>query len=138
MNTVVGSHLAYLALTVSVTIWVGRTLRKQGTAYITTGNDGRRELASSMSQLLVVGFYLLNLGIVAIALRFGDRATDLQSAIEILSNKAGYVLLGQGLVYFIIVGVISSTRTRFDDAARQDEWIRTSSSSSREALEFTP
>ena len=37
---------------------------------------GREKLADSVNHLLLVGFYLINLGFVCLALRYGDKPTD--------------------------------------------------------------
>ena len=48
------------------------------------GNEG---LADSVNHLLVVGFYLVNIGFVTLALKYGDKAADAQTGLEILSSK---------------------------------------------------
>ena len=45
------------------------------------GNEG---LADSVNHLLVVGFYLVNVGFVSLALKYGAKAVDAQSALRYL------------------------------------------------------
>ena len=68
---IVGSYAVYLAISLLVTVWVARTLHKNGRVFLVEAFHGNEELADSVNHLLVVGFYLVNLGYVALALRTG-------------------------------------------------------------------
>ena len=109
---VVYSHLAYLVLSIGLTVWVARTLAKSGRVFLVDAFLGNRELADSVNHLLVVGFYLINVGFVSLALKYGDKPTDLQTAIEILSTKMGFVLLVLGGMHFFNLHVFSRMRKR--------------------------
>ncbi len=109
---VVYAHLAYLVLSIGLTVWVARTLSKSGGVFLVDAFLGNRELANSVNHLLVVGFYLINIGFVSLALKYGDKPTDLESAIEILSTKMGFVLLVLGGMHFFNLYVFSRMRKR--------------------------
>ena len=112
MTLAVGAHLVYLIISVALTVWVARTLHRNGRAFLLDCFHGHTELADSVNQLLVVGFYLINLGFVALALRLGVSAAILQEAIENLSTKIGLVLLVLGLMHFFNLGVFTLCRNR--------------------------
>ena len=109
---VVYAHLAYLILSIGLTVWVARTLAKSGRVFLVDAFLGNRELADAVNHLLVVGFYLINVGFVSLALKYGDRPTDLESAIESLSTKVGFVLLVLGGMHFFNLSVFSKMRKR--------------------------
>jgi hypothetical protein len=73
---------------------------------------GNEPLADSVNHLLVVGFYLINIGYVTLALKYGDRATDVQSGLEVLSSKVGLVLVVLGAMHFLNLFVFSRLRRR--------------------------
>ena len=75
-----------------------------------TLTDSKPEVAESFSNLLIVGFYLINLGFESLALKYGGAATDTVSAIELLSTKIGFVLLCLGAMHFITVAVLTKSR----------------------------
>ena len=77
MNTLVWHHLLYLIISIGVTIWVARTLHKNGRVFLVDAFHGNEPLADSVNHLLVVGFYLINIGYVAMAVAYGARPTDL-------------------------------------------------------------
>ena len=64
---IVGSYAVYLTISLLVTVWVARTLHKNGRVFLVEAFHGNAELADSVNHLLVVGFYLVNLGYVALA-----------------------------------------------------------------------
>ena len=73
---------------------------------------GNEALADSINHLLVVGFYLINIGFVTLALKYGDKAVDAQTALEILSSKVGFVLVVLGAMHFFNLLVFSKMRRR--------------------------
>ena len=111
-SVTVGTYLAYLFLSVALTIWVAKTLHKNGRIFLVESFHGNEPLADSVNHLLVVGFYLVNIGFVTLALKYGDRATDAQTALEILSSKTGLVLVVLGAMHFMNLAVFSKLRRR--------------------------
>jgi hypothetical protein len=111
-NFTVGMYLAYLAISVALTIWVARTLHKNGRIFLVDSFLGNEGLADSVNHLLVVGFYLINIGFVTLALKYGDKAADAQTALETLSSKVGMVLVVLGVMHFFNLFVFSKMRRR--------------------------
>ncbi len=108
----VWTYLAYLAISVALTIWVARTLHKNGRIFLVDSFLGNEPLADSVNHLLVVGFYLINIGFVTLALKYGDKATDAQTALETLSSKVGMVLVVLGVMHFFNLFLFSALRRR--------------------------
>jgi hypothetical protein len=108
----VAAYLAYLCISIAVTIWVARTLTKNGRVFLIDTFLHNEPLADAVNNLLAVGFYLINVGYVALALRYGARPTDLAGAIEILSTKVGFVLLVLGAMHFFNLYVFSRVRRK--------------------------
>jgi hypothetical protein len=97
----------YLLISAIVTIWVARTLHSHGRLFLVKCFHGDGTLADSVNDLLVVGFYLLNFGYVALALKYGEKPVDLQGAIEFLATKVGLVLVILGAIHFFNLLVFS-------------------------------
>jgi hypothetical protein len=56
------TYLAYLLISVALTVWVARTLHRNGRIFLVDSFLGNEPLADSVNHLLVVGFYLINIG----------------------------------------------------------------------------
>jgi hypothetical protein len=109
---VVVSYFIYLLISIALTIWVARTLHKRGAIFLVDAFSGNGDLAASVNHLLVVGFYLINIGFVSLALKSDLLIVDWRKAIEMLSEKLGWVLLTLGAMHFFNLFVFSKIRTR--------------------------
>ena len=112
MNHTVWSYLFYLAASVSLTVWVASALHKNGRIFLVDTFHGNENLADSVNHLLVVGFYLINVGYISLMLKYGDKPTDTQSSLEFVSTKMGLVLLILGAMHFFNLYVFSRMRRR--------------------------
>ena len=112
MNVVVASYVFYLAISVALTVWVARTLHKNGRIFLVDVFHGNEPLADSVNHLLVVGFYLINLGYVSLALKLGYDVNNAQQGIEALSWKVGMVLVVLGGMHFFNLYIFSRMRRR--------------------------
>jgi hypothetical protein len=109
---IVGCYFAYLALSLGITIWVARTLHKNGRIFLVDAFHGNEAMADSVNHLLVVGFYLINIGYVTLALRTGSTLGSLRESIELVSDKLGVVLVVLGVMHFGNLYVFSRMRNR--------------------------
>jgi hypothetical protein len=100
MNHTVLAYAIYLPVAIAMTVWVARTLHRNGRVFLVQAFHGREDMADAVNHLLVVGFYLINLGFIATALRYGDKPHDAQEVIEFLSTKLGIVTVVLGGMHF--------------------------------------
>lgn len=107
MTLLTYTYGVYLLISALVTIWVARTLHSRGRVFLVETFHGDGLLADSVNDLLVVGFYLLNFGYVALALKYGEKPVDLQAAIEFLATKVGLVLVILGAMHFLNLAVFA-------------------------------
>lgn len=112
MNYIVTTYSLYLALSIPLTIWVARTLSRNGRVFLVDCFHQNTELADSVNHLLVVGFYLINLGFVSLFLKIGIQVENLQGVFEALSGKMGIVLLVLGAMHFFNLVVFTRLRRR--------------------------
>jgi hypothetical protein len=105
-------YFSYLAISIGITVWVARTLHKNGRVFLVDAFNGNTELADSVNHLLVVGFYLINVGYIALALKTTDSLATVRQAIELESVKIGVVLLILGGMHFFNILVFAKMRRR--------------------------
>jgi len=109
---IVESYLVYLVISLVVTVLVARTLHKNGRVFLVDAFRGNAELAGSVNHLLVVGFYLINVGYVTQALTTDRTADSPRTAIELVSSKLGTILLVLGVMHFFNLYVFNRLRRR--------------------------
>ena len=112
MTIGISTYLVYLAISIALTIWVARTLHKNGRVFLVDVFHGNEALADSVNHLLVVGFYLINFGYVSMALKLGYVVANAEQAIEALSVKIGMVLIVLGGMHFFNLFIFSRMRRR--------------------------
>ncbi len=112
MNETVITYAIYLAIAVPVTIWVARTLHKNGRIFLVSCFEENEELADSVNHLLLVGFYLVNLGFVILFLKLEKLVLGTTGIFEALSSKIGVVLLVLGLMHFLNMVIFAKLRGR--------------------------
>jgi len=100
------NYLVYLAFSIFITVFVSRTLSKNGLPFLVQGFKGNRELAVATNHLLVVGFYLVNLGFVLLRMRTGVSIASFEQLIVYQAAGLGLVVFVLGLAHFFNMYVI--------------------------------
>lgn len=111
------SYGAYLALSLAATIWVARTLHASGRVFLIRAFHNDETLADSVNRLLVVGFYLINIGYVARAMQTHELIETSRDAIELVVGKVGLILLVLGAMHIFNLFVFNHLRARGEERA---------------------
>ncbi|MBW3557273.1 MAG: hypothetical protein KY454_10105 [Actinobacteria bacterium] len=104
-------YLVYTAIAIGLIVWLARTLSRNGAIFLEGVFEDSPRMAGAVNQLLVVGFYMLNLGYAALLLR-ADAAPDAVVAVEVLVHKLGILLLSLGVLHFANMYVFHRIRRR--------------------------
>lgn len=112
MNATVTTYGLYLLIALPLTMWVARNLFRNGRIFLVDCFHGNESLADSVNQLLVMGFYLINFGFVALYLKLSQEVIDVRGIFEALSGKLGIVLLVLGGMHFFNLLVFTKMRKR--------------------------
>ena len=107
------TYLTYIVISIFITVFVSRTLSKNGEIFLIDGFGGNVDLAKSVNHLLVVGFYLLNLGFVLLRMRTNVSISNAEEMIVYLSSGLGFVLFALGIAHFFNMFVIHKFRTSY-------------------------
>jgi hypothetical protein len=101
------AYALYLLITIALTIWVARTLSHNGRVFLVQCFGQNEQLADSTNHLLVVGFYLMNIGFITLTLSLGTEPTTYPEAIRFLSAKVGLAVVVLGAMHFFNMSAIS-------------------------------
>jgi hypothetical protein len=108
--SIVVTYLAYLLVSVTLTILVGQVLSRSGRLFLLDALGGSDSAARGISSLIVVTFYLVSLGFVALTVRTSGDSLTARQAIQQLATKLGEVLLVLGALY--LSSIVALTRLR--------------------------
>jgi hypothetical protein len=103
-ENVIVVYVVYVAIAATLTIWLARTLFRHGTAFLHDVFSDRPELADAVNRLLVVGFFMLNLGYALYLLR-ASRGLDAFEATQFLVNRLAILLVTLAGMHFLNVFV---------------------------------
>lgn len=118
MNYVILTYAIYFLVTIGLTIWVAKTLFTNGKIFLNDIFHGNRELADSVNNLLLVGFYLINIGYAVYTLQVFTPIKNVQEVIEELSLKVGLIILILGGMHFFNLFIFFNLRKKARAEAR--------------------
>lgn len=111
-------YVLYLTISICLTVWVGRALHQNGRQFLAEVLTDRA-LAASLSRLLVVAFYLVALGGVALLLQVDVALTSAADVIRAVATKVGLVLLLLGALHLVAMLALHRMRRPAAMAAKR-------------------
>ncbi len=108
----------YLVISIAMTIWVARVLSQSGEIFLVKCFGQDQELAESTNRLLVIGFYLVNIGFICTRLEgWKMSAVDL---IPEVGSRVGLAVLVLGAMHFFNMFMIA----KFGRTVSSWVWLR--------------
>lgn len=92
--------LLYLLGSTYITVVVGKALFNRGKVFLLDIFNGNTLITNSLNQTLLIGYYLVNLGYIALTLAFWTIQTDGLAAFEVLMTKLGIIMLSLALMHY--------------------------------------
>lgn len=104
-------YLTYAVVSIGLIVWLARTLFANGAVFLEGVFEDNPQMAESVNRLLVIGFYMVNLGYAALLLQ-ANAAADAVTAVEILVRKLGILLVSLAGLHFANLYVFTRIRRR--------------------------
>ncbi len=112
MSYILVLYALYLVITIVLTVWVARTLFRNGKVFLVDIFHGNNDLAQAVNNLLLVGFYLVNVGYAIYTLRVIGNIDNARVMVETLSLKTGAIILILGCMHFLNMFIFFRLRKR--------------------------
>jgi hypothetical protein len=99
-----------------VTVWVGYRINKLGEVFLFEIFKAHDTIVKPLNMILLIGYYLLNIGAVFLMLNHNVQPKNLSEIIELLSEKIGTVVFSLGIIHlfnlltFSVIYKIKSVR----------------------------
>jgi hypothetical protein len=114
------TNLLYLTISLALVGMVGRALSRSGRAFLGEMFGGQAGVAEAVSRLLVVAFYLLSLGFIALTMQVWSHVGSTGQALQLLSVKIGELLLVLGMLHVASTMVFARLRRARSWPAKAD------------------
>jgi len=110
MNTL--AYIIYLFITYFITVRTGLLFYRNRRIYILTLLHGETQLTYFINKMLLTGYYLLNLGYVAVMIRCWKTITTFTELLTSIASMTGKIMLTLAVIHFFNMAVIYFISTR--------------------------
>jgi|JI10StandDraft_1071094.scaffolds.fasta_scaffold157534_2 hypothetical protein len=117
------AYCTYLVISIVLTIWVAKTLFTNGRVFLLEIFRGNEELTDAVNRLLLVGFYLINVGYILFTMTVTDNLYSTQSVLELLSRKIGIVILVLGFMHFFNMYILFRGKKKSRENQLRDQLL---------------
>ena len=101
MNLNIIGYLIYLSLTSVIIIKVGKLCYDNGNIFVSQLIPNHEELCHQINKMLLIGYYLLNLGYCAMTIISWEKIQSINQLIEIIATKSAVIILTIGFMHYI-------------------------------------
>lgn len=99
-------YIIYLVTTYIITVHVGLTLHKNGRLFILDELNNNEKLTDFINKILLVGYYLINLGYTAYMLSSWQHISGWVDLVSSICSMIGRIVLTLGVSHYINICVI--------------------------------
>lgn len=105
------SLIVYVILAMATTVLLGRSLYQNGEVFIAMTLGDRTDLVKPINNVLLTGFYLINIAFVMLYMSQGNiEIQSIGDALSFLARKFGFVLAVLGLWHYGNIAILLSTQ----------------------------
>lgn len=113
MNLNLVAYGIYLTLTAIIIVYVGKLCYRNGNIFIQNLLKNNYTLAHQINKILLVAYYLINLGYCAITLLFWDLITSKTELITVVSYKISLIVLIIAILHYINIFMLQKFIHKF-------------------------
>jgi hypothetical protein len=112
MKTTYIVNLLYLLIAVNTTYFLGKSLNRHGEHFLRAIFKDRMEIVLPVNKILLIGFYLVNMGLILMFHSAQEEITNLKDSILYLSIKTGITYIVIALMHYlnILVFIVIESR----------------------------
>ncbi len=100
------AYLIYLPIMVLITVKVGAICHRNGEVW-TMELYQDEEFVKAVNRLLLLAYYLLNVGYVVFVISFWETVEDLEQLVSSITIRAGAILLSLALLHYLNIGALT-------------------------------
>ncbi|MBS1564380.1 MAG: hypothetical protein JST39_08315 [Bacteroidetes bacterium] len=106
------AYIIYLGITYLIPVHIGLVLYRNGRIYMLEALNNDEQLTSFVNRLLLIGYYLVNLGYAALMLRNWVTVENWTVLLLSVCRMTGRIMLGLAALHFMNMTVLYLLRKR--------------------------
>ena len=107
MNLNLIAYLAYFAITSYIIVVVGRSCYRNGNIFVAALIPGHADLCQKINQVLLLGYYLLNIGYCAITIIGWKTITSVELLVELVAFKSAVIISIISVMHYTNIFIIT-------------------------------
>lgn len=107
MNLNIIGYSIYLLITTFIIINVGKICYRNGNIYVAQLIPEHEDLCQKTNQVLLIGYYLLNLGYCAMTLISWDKIISYSQLVEVISIKTAIIICIIAILHYFNIYIIT-------------------------------
>lgn len=100
MNYNIISYIIYLPIIFFIMIYVGWLFHKHGELFLLNLFQNNTTIVKSINNLLLIGYYLVNLGYAIITIAYWEIITTIPEMLNALSHHLGIIIIGLAVLHY--------------------------------------
>lgn len=106
MNSNVIAYIIYLTITIYIIVWVGRMFHRNGSVFLLQLYKGNTELCSTINNILLVAYYLFNIGYAFMRLKTWEFVGSADQLITSVGHHLGVLVLILAVTHYFNMAVL--------------------------------
>lgn len=107
MNLNIIGYVIYLLITTFIIINVGKICYRNGNIYVAQLIPEHEDLCQKTNQVLLIGYYLLNLGYCAMTLISWDKIISYSQLVEVISIKTATIICIIAMLHYFNIFILT-------------------------------
>ena len=107
MNLNIIGYVIYLLITTFIIINVGKICYRNGNIYVAQLIPKHEDLCQKTNQVLLIGYYLLNLGYCGMTIISWDKIISYSQLVEVISIKTATIICIIAILHYFNIYIIT-------------------------------
>lgn len=107
MNLNIIGYCIYLSITSIIIIKVGKVCYKNGNIFVSELIPNHEDLCQKMNQILLMAYYLLNIGYCAMTIISWEKIISLNQLIEIIAFKSATIICTISILHYLNILILT-------------------------------
>jgi hypothetical protein len=107
MNLNLIGYFIYLSITIYIILKVGKICYKNGNVYVSELLPNHQDLCQKINQVLLLAYYLLNIGYCAMTLISWRKIVSTTQLIETIGTKTAIIIFAISFLHYLNIVIIT-------------------------------
>ncbi len=108
MNLNILGYAIYLAIMIYIIIVVGQICYRNGNLFVSQLIPNHEDLCHKINQILLLGYYLLNIGYCAITLISWNKITSITQLVETIASQSAIIICAISVLHYFNIFIITT------------------------------